>query len=365
MPLPARLKNLLSNLPAKRLGKSLHRILVGVVLRFFQPCKRLARSTSKLALANSKPALADSFVSQQQFLQQVIDIVPSSIYVKDREGRILAANQASARIHGTTVEAMLGKRESDFNPHFTQNQLEQFSALNQRVMATGQPIQDSLQEIATASGEIHWYQTIISPLIDADGRVLGVVGNSVDITVLKQMQEKLERLASTDGLTQVANRRRFDLYLQQEWQRLSREQQTLSLILFDIDYFKRYNDYYGHQQGDFCLIQITQAVSQTIKRPADLVARYGGEEFAVVLPNTDPEGALAVAEQIRQVIQDLRLAHARSSVDGVVTISAGVASSRPTSQETPEVLLRNADSALYEAKRQGRNRVVLQHFAPK
>ncbi|MBD3883858.1 diguanylate cyclase [Phormidium tenue FACHB-886] len=358
MPLPDRLTNLLSHLFANGLGKPLHRIRVGAVFWFLHPIKELYRSTPK-------PALPTSFVSQQQFLQQVIDIVPSSIYVKDREGRILAANQASAKIHGTTVEAMLGKRESDFNPYFTEKQLEQFLALNQHVMATGQPIQDSLQAIATATGELHWYQTIISPLIDADGEVLGVVGNSVDITVLKQIQEKLELLASTDGLTQVANRRRLDLYLQQEWQRLAREQQPLSFILFDIDYFKHYNDYYGHQQGDWCLIQIAQAVTQTVKRPADLLARYGGEEFAVVLPNTDTEGALTVAEQIRQTVQDLHLTYERSGIAGIVTISAGVASACPTNQETPELLLRKADDALYEAKRQGRNRVVLQRLAPR
>nr|WP_256366922.1 diguanylate cyclase [Anabaena sp. UHCC 0253] len=106
-------------------------------------------------------------------------------------------------------------------------------------------------------------------------------------------------LANLDGLTQIANRRRFDDYLALEWQRHQREKNILALILIDIDYFKRYNDCYGHQSGDDCLIKVSQEIAKVIKRPTDLVARYGGEEFAVILPNTDTQGALIIAELIR------------------------------------------------------------------
>ena len=129
---------------------------------------------------------------------------------------------------------------------------------------------------------------------------------------LQEANQELQRLANLDGLTQIANRRRFDQVLQEEWQRLAREQQPLSLILCDVDYFKSYNDTYGHQAGDDCLYSIAQTIRQSVNRPADLVARYGGEEFVIILPNTHVIGAEVVAKIIQQKVQDLKLVHAQS-----------------------------------------------------
>lgn len=171
---------------------------------------------------------------------------------------------------------------------------------------------------------------------------------------LQRVNQELYRLASLDSLTQVANRRRFDEYLNQEWRRLAREQKPLSLILCDVDYFKRYNDTYGHQAGDACLKQIAQAIDHASKRPADLVARYGGEEFAVILPNTDALGAAHVAELIQIEVRKLNLTHPQSEVSEYVTLSLGVSSQVP-SQESPESLIASVDRLLYEAKAQGRN----------
>ncbi|MBD1927234.1 diguanylate cyclase [Trichocoleus sp. FACHB-90] len=176
---------------------------------------------------------------------------------------------------------------------------------------------------------------------------------------LRQANLKLERLASIDGLTQLANRRRFDDYLSHEWKRATREQQPLSLILFDVDYFKRYNDCYGHQSGDDCLQQLAKAASRAVKRPADLVARYGGEEFAAILPNTSAQGATAVAQAIRLEVQQLKLPHAQSKVSDYVTLSLGVSSAIPTEDCLPETLIAMADEALYQAKNQGRDRIIL------
>jgi diguanylate cyclase (GGDEF)-like protein/PAS domain S-box-containing protein len=293
----------------------------------------------------------------QKSLQQIIDIVPSSIFVRDWQGQFLMLNQASAKIHGTTVENMIGKQEPDFNSTFTQELLEEYLATNRQVMITRQPIQTPPQAIFTPTGELRWYQTTISPLIDENDQVLGIVGNSIDITELKQMQEQLEQLATLDGLTEISNRRRFDSYLAQEWQRTSREQRPLSLILFDIDYFKCYNDHYGHQQGDQCLVQVAQAAKQMAGRPDDLVARYGGEEFAVVLPNTHAHGAATVAEKILQAVRDLQIPHAASAISSHVTVSAGVVSWDAASHKTLDLLIQAADRALYEAKRQGRDRI--------
>ncbi len=168
---------------------------------------------------------------------------------------------------------------------------------------------------------------------------------------------KLERLATLDELTQLANRRRFDQYLEMEWRRQAREQTPMSLILCDIDSFKSYNDTYGHPGGDECLRQVAGAIGSSVDRPADLVARYGGEEFAVILPNTAMGGAELVAEHIQIKIAALQLPHAGSQVSEYVTVSLGVASMVPTAESAPSILIAAADRALYQAKGLGRDRI--------
>ncbi|MBD0336505.1 MAG: diguanylate cyclase, partial [Cyanobacteria bacterium Co-bin13] len=176
---------------------------------------------------------------------------------------------------------------------------------------------------------------------------------------LRQANEQLKKIAFLDGLTQVANRRRFEQYLSQEWRRLAREQAPLSLIMCDIDYFKNFNDIYGHQAGDGCLRRVARALSRSIKRPADLVARYGGEEFAVILPGTDLAGAESVAEDMRIAVRSRRIPHAGSQIETFITLSLGVATCIPTPSGSPEMLIGRADEALYRAKHTGRDRIVL------
>lgn len=175
---------------------------------------------------------------------------------------------------------------------------------------------------------------------------------------LKEANQELHRLATVDGLTQVANRRRFDEYLIQEWRRLTRQQAPLSLIMCDVDFFKRYNDTCGHLAGDDCLKQVASAIQGAIKRPADLVARYGGEEFAVILPYTDADGALCVAQELRAQVLSLQIPHSSSSVNNCVTMSVGVATAMPMWHSAPEQLIAAADGALYCAKNRGRDRVI-------
>ncbi|KGF72648.1 regulator [Neosynechococcus sphagnicola sy1] len=171
--------------------------------------------------------------------------------------------------------------------------------------------------------------------------------------------QELQCLANLDGLTGVANRRRFDEYLNKEWRRLTREQRPLSLILCDIDFFKSYNDAYGHQAGDLCLQQVARTIAQTVKRPSDLVCRYGGEEFVVILPCTDAAGASHIAQEIQSQLRSLQLLHNQSSVDAFVTLSLGIATTIPDFQLSPKDLIRTADQALYAAKAGGRNRIEM------
>ena len=180
---------------------------------------------------------------------------------------------------------------------------------------------------------------------------------------LEQANEQLQRLANIDSLTQISNRHCFDSNLDQQWRRCLREHKPIALILCDVDYFKAYNDLYGHPTGDRCLQNIAQAISQTIKRPNDLVARYGGEEFAIILPNTDLEGAIYVAENVKFQVKELKIPHIGSKINPYVTISCGVTSHIPTQELSAEWLIALADRALYEAKEQGRDRLIAKaHF---
>jgi diguanylate cyclase (GGDEF)-like protein len=171
---------------------------------------------------------------------------------------------------------------------------------------------------------------------------------------LTQLNRELQKLVNVDGLTETANRRHFDTVFEQEWRRLARDQQPLSLLLCDIDYFKRYNDTYGHQAGDQCLQEVARVFTQVVQRPADIVARYGGEEFAIILPNTDEAGAVRLAQQIQQHLHNLAIPH-NSSSEGQITISIGIATVVPSLKESSQDLITIADQALYDAKAKGRN----------
>ncbi|MBE9169421.1 diguanylate cyclase [Pleurocapsales cyanobacterium LEGE 06147] len=175
---------------------------------------------------------------------------------------------------------------------------------------------------------------------------------------LEKANQELEKLAEIDSLTGIANRRKFDECIAREWLRLARERVHLSLILCDIDHFKLYNDTYGHQAGDRCLKQVSQAIAKAIKRPADLAARYGGEELAIILPNTTPEGAEKLARQICLKVEALQIPHLNSPINMYVTLSVGVAGCIPRHESSPQALISAADRALYQAKEAGRNRVV-------
>jgi diguanylate cyclase (GGDEF)-like protein len=195
--------------------------------------------------------------------------------------------------------------------------------------------------------------TIISLLID------NLIQNNQRI---QKANQELTRLANLDGLTLLANRRNFENHFQKQWKQAVQGQYSLTLILCDVDYFKAYNDTYGHQAGDDCLRKIAQVIGQTAIDSDDLVARYGGEEFAVILPNKDITLGLVVAEKMLYLVRELQLPHAKSSISPYVSLSIGVASIIPTQETLPESLIEQSDLALYTAKSQGRNQIVCVDF---
>lgn len=218
--------------------------------------------------------------------------------------------------------------------------------------------------IIDANNDIRWCSEKGRVLFNSSGVPLYIDGTIFDITERKRTDEhlislnnELKRLASIDPLTQLANRRNFMERMDLEWKRMYREKKFLSLIMCDIDYFKLFNDNYGHQEGDKCLCAVAQAINSALRRPADLASRYGGEEFIIILPDTDPQGASVVAELIRSKVLELEIPHTHSLVVPYVTLSLGTASLIPDPDNDQKSFIKAADNALYEAKKMGRNRV--------
>lgn len=275
--------------------------------------------------------------------------------------RVAMANSKFSELTGYPKEMITGgKRLTDFIERKSLYRIRRYHA---RRKAKGLPLPDDYECLILDRGKALKY--VVMKIYTPPGQDSSIV-SFFDITsrkvaeaALQQAHEKLRTLAISDELTQVANRRRFDECLSREWSRLMRDVLPISLIMCDVDCFKAYNDNYGHQMGDQCLRDIAGAIKTNIKRSVDVVARYGGEEFAVIMPNTEAEGAVKVAETIRMAVEQLQIPHKTSSVSPYITLSLGVASMIPTRNSQPENLVQEADNALYEAKRKGRNRSIM------
>ncbi len=315
-----------------------------------------------VTLVSAMAAQLGTVIQQKQTeaeLRALFAAMTDVIIIFDRQGRCLDIARTGAELLVRPIEQLINCTVEEVLP---KDKAAIYLSCIQQALHEQRTI--SVEYSLTVGNDDIWFSANVSPL--SDYTVLWVAR---DITDLKQAEarlqranEELERLATLDGLTQVANRRYFDDRLQQEWRRMLRDRSPLCLILCDVDYFKRYNDHYGHQAGDDCLRQVAQTIQDTVHRAADLVARYGGEEFAIILPNTSVDGGHQVAEAVRQAVQALHIHHEKSSVAAYVTLSMGVASITPTSDTTISDLLLSADQALYEAKRQGRNRSVSQEL---
>lgn len=218
----------------------------------------------------------------------------------------------------------------------------------------------------TQDGDYVWIRDVVHVVRRPDGSVDSLVGFMFDISERKkaedkilQLQEELHALSYQDSLTGLANRRMFDTLAEVEWAKARAVRHPLSLVLIDIDFFKQYNDYYGHPQGDACLKRVARVLEEAAQRPRDLCARLGGEEFALVLPEADETTAVRIAERCRKLLMREAIPHAESRIAGVVTVSMGIVTVVPGSQDSLSSLIAKADRRLYQAKAAGRN--CIQH----
>lgn len=301
-----------------------------------------------------RKAAESALLESSQRIRAIVDNAVEAIIVIDTECRVEEFNHAAERLFQYEAAEVVGNNVAILmpEPYHTEHDgyVQRFVATGEaRIIGVGREVSGRRK-----NGEIFPMRLAVSETQIGGKRLF--TGMLHDITAQKQLEEQLRTQASRDGLTGIANRRAFDEAFEREWRRAARQQEPLTLILLDIDFFKRYNDTYGHQQGDVCLKAVAWAVAAAVRRPADLAARYGGEEFVVLLPATRVEDALAVAEKIRSNVTDLALPHAASEAATHVSVSLGVAGWVPAADGDPLVLLQQADQALYAAKAGGRNR---------
>ncbi|MDH5573242.1 MAG: diguanylate cyclase, partial [Gammaproteobacteria bacterium] len=308
---------------------------------------------------NSQLALQE----KEEYLRSIMETALDAIVTMHEDGTIDMANPAVQTVFGYSEEELIGQNISLLMPesyrHAHSKFVSEYIETNQPKVA-GRKIETKGQK---ADGTIFPLEVSVSEAWVHDHRIF--TGIMRDITEEKKLLENLteknrdlEFISIHDSLTGIYNRRYADEILEKECARALRKGEALCVIIIDIDYFKHYNDSYGHQAGDKCLSRVARAMHACLKRPFDVLARYGGEEFIIILPETPIEGACHVAEQMRNAIEELDINHKQSSVCDHVTISAGVSELKPAVQECRyEVLVRMADKALYKAKGSGRNQV--------
>ena len=302
----------------------------------------------------------DQIKQQHRFLTLTIDSLPDSFYVIDAQNyTIQMANKACRR-----DKAPEGSKCYEFTHNNTGpcEDAEHPCPLD-LVKKTKQPcVVEHLHK--SPSGEFRNYSVHGYPILDENGNVAQMIEYCVDTTDRKKAEELLRGLSMTDGLTGIANRRAFDKFLDEELRHAVRSQYPISVLMADVDFFKKYNDAYGHLAGDECLRSIAAILKGVARRPGDLAARFGGEEFVVVLSMINSENAVSIAEKIRRQVEGLKLPHERSKIGDFVTISIGVVSAVPSNNMTSIDFIKCADEALYKAKGEGRNRVVIKELLP-
>lgn len=301
--------------------------------------------------------------------KHIIDNMHDGVLTVDCKGQISSINPAGEKILEMNQTDIVGKKYVEIFLGYPQN-----DDFNQTILDAVYESSNSHHKIVdfytgTNLKSLFLTTSFLKAHIENEIETIGIVAVFSDITELQELKDasiamekikslntQLERLSYLDALTNIPNRRFFDESLSREWKRAVRNQEPLSLIIIDVDYFKEFNDTFGHQQADQCLIQIAAVLSQSIKRASDFAARYGGDEFAVILPKTHLEAAHQIAQKMQHGVIDLHITHP-GSPNGLATITLGVACINPTTENSPETLFTAADQALYRAKKAGRNKI--------
>jgi diguanylate cyclase (GGDEF)-like protein/PAS domain S-box-containing protein len=297
-------------------------------------------------------------------INQVFNASNDGIWAVDKNFKVIRVNSKLLDLLGLPAKEVLGSKCYDLFMGLCRGE----EGCPMERIAAGERMVEQEKVLTFRSGKEIPFMVTGTPLSGLDQSTIGMVETFTDITERKNAQKRLqqsnrelERLATEDGLTKLYNRRHFDYYLNMEWRRQIRANNQIALIMCDVDFFKKYNDQYGHQAGDACLQLVADSIRTCVNRSTDLIARYGGEEFAIVMPETDIDGARHIAEMIQHELLLLRIPHSRSSVAPYVTISCGIDSMFPSANTKPQTLIQRADQALYRAKKKGRNCVVLFH----
>lgn len=287
--------------------------------------------------------------------EKVFHNTMQGVIITDQHSNIILVNEAFTKITGYSLQEAVGKKPNMLSSG--KQTAPFYQQLWQHIQNKGQWEGELWNK--RKNGEIYPEFLNISEVRDSEEVVTNYVAIFTDITETKNRERQLATMSMRDALTGIANRRKFDQYLQEKWFTLADIKEPISLILIDIDYFKLYNDHYGHLEGDTALIKVAQQIAKSIDEDTALAVRYGGEEFAVVLPQYHLEAAYELAQRIRLNIEQAAITHKHSPVKETVSISCGVASITPTKENDVNTLIHFADQALYEAKEQGRDRAVI------
>lgn len=326
--------------------------------------RRLAEQNRLLQMEVERRKLAEeqSKLAEEKFAKAFYASPNPSTITLLSNGRHLEVNDSFCQVTGYTPEEVIGKSVVELNLWVNLEDRKKLFEL----ISTQRRVRNHEFEFRTKHGQIH--TAILScEIITLNGEEC-LLSLSNDITERKQAESQLmianttlQKLADLDGLTQIANRRRFDTYLKYHLEQAQKHQQYLAMVLCDVDHFKHYNDYYGHLQGDTCLIRLAKVFQRSLTTHKDFVARYGGEEFALILPGRSPADAYCVVQRVLEAIQRAQIPHARSETASVVTVSFGGYVLTPENMltvATPKDLIGKADAALYRAKQRGRNCIV-------
>ncbi len=284
----------------------------------------------------------------------IVERMPALICRFGPDGVLKYVNRAYCDYFDTPKGELVGQEFFRFIPK------EERDAVRQKFesLTPFEPEVTYEHQVLDPKGHARWQRWTDRALYE-DGDLVEYQSIGYDITAQKEAEEELRELSYSDHLTGIANRRKFEEFLEQDWKRTSREVTSTAVVVGDIDFFKAYNDSFGHQKGDECLQRVAQVFAHGLQRASDLAARIGGEEFAALLPGTTREGARSIAESIRAKVKDLKIKSAPEADHPLVTISLGVACGIPSRNLEPQDLLQKADDALYAAKQGGRDRVEL------